>query len=110
MIERDFKTMVWMAHVAGELMPAAKQLRLEDTLKQFAAPLHEQVRVGRRDVAGQGWAGQAADGEGWAGEATDGEGGQERRAEGEERKGEDRRGSRFTAASGHAENACIAAC
>jgi predicted unusual protein kinase regulating ubiquinone biosynthesis (AarF/ABC1/UbiB family) len=42
-IERDFKTMVLLSHLAGEVFPAAKELRLEETLKQFAAPLHEQV-------------------------------------------------------------------
>ena len=59
-IERDFKTMVWLAHLAGEVFPAAKELRLEDTLKQFAAPLHEQVGergLGERRVGGGGgWA------------------------------------------------------
>jgi predicted unusual protein kinase regulating ubiquinone biosynthesis (AarF/ABC1/UbiB family) len=43
-IERDFQTMVWLAHLAGQLLPATRALRLDDTLKQFAAPLHEQVR------------------------------------------------------------------
>jgi predicted unusual protein kinase regulating ubiquinone biosynthesis (AarF/ABC1/UbiB family) len=46
-IERDFQTMVWLAHVAGQLLPAARSLRLDDTLKQFAAPLHEQVDLSR---------------------------------------------------------------
>ncbi len=41
-IERDFATMVWLAKLLT-LVPAARDLRLEDTLKQFAAPLHEQV-------------------------------------------------------------------
>jgi hypothetical protein len=44
-IERDFQTMVWLAHLAGQLLPATRALRLDDTLKQFAAPLHEQVRM-----------------------------------------------------------------
>jgi hypothetical protein len=44
-IERDFQTMVWLAHAAGQLLPATRALRLDDTLKQFAAPLHEQVRA-----------------------------------------------------------------
>lgn len=42
-IERDFKAMVWLAAAASKVFPAARQIRLEDTLKQFAAPLHEQV-------------------------------------------------------------------
>lgn len=42
-IERDFQTMVWVTHIAGQLFPSIRSLRLEDTLKQFAAPLHEQV-------------------------------------------------------------------
>jgi hypothetical protein len=74
MIERDFKTMVWMAHVAGELMPAAKQLRLEDTLKQFAAPLHEQVSVCRKAGEGRGQ-GREGDGAGRQGRAEGREGG-----------------------------------
>jgi aarF domain-containing kinase len=45
-IERDFLTMVWVAHVASQLFPSIRSLRLEETLKQFAAPLHEQVRRG----------------------------------------------------------------
>lgn len=49
-IERDFETMVWLAHVAGQLIPATRSLRLDDTLKQFAAPLHEQV--GQRHTHG----------------------------------------------------------
>jgi predicted unusual protein kinase regulating ubiquinone biosynthesis (AarF/ABC1/UbiB family) len=44
-IERDFQTMVWLAHLAGQMLPATRALRLDDTLKQFAAPLHEQVRA-----------------------------------------------------------------
>lgn len=43
-IERDFQTMVWLAHVATNCVPSLRSLRLDDTLKQFAAPLHEQVR------------------------------------------------------------------
>lgn len=35
--------MVWLARIAGKTIPAAKTLRLDETLKQFAAPLHEQV-------------------------------------------------------------------
>eukprot|EP00879_Flechtneria_rotunda_P008359 GHRR01008756.1.p1 GENE.GHRR01008756.1~~GHRR01008756.1.p1 ORF type:complete len:681 (+),score=254.61 GHRR01008756.1:243-2285(+) len=46
-IERDFATMVWLAHVAVQLAPAARSLRLDETLKQFAAPLHEQVDLSR---------------------------------------------------------------
>lgn len=65
-IERDFQTMVWVAHVATQLLPSIRSLRLEDTLKQFAAPLHEQVgrrhstaqcstaRHGRDQLSGQG--------------------------------------------------------
>ena len=34
--------MLWIAHVAS-FLPALQSLRLEDTLKQFAAPLKEQV-------------------------------------------------------------------
>lgn len=43
-IERDFQTMVWVTHITSQLFPSIRSLRLEDTLKQFAAPLHEQVR------------------------------------------------------------------
>eukprot|EP00882_Tetradesmus_deserticola_P025653 GHRQ01028197.1.p1 GENE.GHRQ01028197.1~~GHRQ01028197.1.p1 ORF type:complete len:196 (+),score=98.13 GHRQ01028197.1:411-998(+) len=39
--------MVWLAHLAGTLLPATRALRLDDTLKQFAAPLHEQVDLSR---------------------------------------------------------------
>ncbi|KAI8469109.1 MAG: hypothetical protein J3K34DRAFT_459528 [Monoraphidium minutum] len=46
-IERDFQAMVWLAGAAGALIPAARALRLEDTLKQFEAPLHEQVDLSR---------------------------------------------------------------
>lgn len=45
-IERDFKTMTWLAHTASALMPSLREFRLEDTLKQFEAPLHEQVGPG----------------------------------------------------------------
>jgi len=45
-ILRDFETMLWVAHVFSQL-PALKYLRLEDTLKQFAAPLKEQVDLAR---------------------------------------------------------------
>lgn len=41
-ILRDFRTMMWVAHVAAAL-PGLQNLRLEETLKQFAAPLREQV-------------------------------------------------------------------
>lgn len=41
-ILHDFETMLWIAHVAS-FLPALQSLRLEDTLKQFAAPLKEQV-------------------------------------------------------------------
>jgi hypothetical protein len=55
-IERDFQTMVWVTHVASQLFPSIRSLRLEDTLKQFAAPLHEQV--------GRGGEGRRAEGGG----------------------------------------------
>ncbi len=42
-IQRDFALMLRMARLL-EYFPAAKTLRLEDSLKQFAAPLREQVR------------------------------------------------------------------
>ena len=45
-IERDFALMVAAAKVA-EFIPALKALRLEESLKQFAAPLREQVDLGR---------------------------------------------------------------
>jgi len=45
-IERDFALMMATARVA-ELIPALKTLRLEESLKQFAAPLREQVDLGR---------------------------------------------------------------
>lgn len=45
-IERDFRAMVWLAATATRLFPALAGLRLEDTLKQFEAPLHEQARCG----------------------------------------------------------------
>ncbi len=41
-IARDFALMVAMAKVA-ELLPSMKRLRLQDSLRQFAAPLQEQV-------------------------------------------------------------------
>jgi hypothetical protein len=50
-IERDFETMVWVAHVATQLFPSIRSLRLEDTLKQFAAPLHEQVGVAQHSIS-----------------------------------------------------------
>lgn len=43
-IERDFALMMAAARVAAEL-PALQALRLEESLKQFAAPLREQVGV-----------------------------------------------------------------
>jgi len=45
-ILRDFATMVAVAGVVGRL-EALQHLRLEDTLKQFAAPLKEQVDLAR---------------------------------------------------------------
>ena len=42
-IECDFELMMWVAGLAGQL-PALAPLRLEESLKQFAAPLREQVR------------------------------------------------------------------
>lgn len=41
-IERDFSLMLWAAHVAANV-PGLAHLRLEDSLRQFAAPLREQV-------------------------------------------------------------------
>ena len=41
-IARDFEAMLWVAHLFAK-MSALEHLRLEDTLKQFAAPLKEQV-------------------------------------------------------------------
>lgn len=41
-ILRDFSLMMWVAHLASQV-PQLSHLRLEDTLKQFAAPLKEQV-------------------------------------------------------------------
>jgi hypothetical protein len=49
-IERDFGLMMAAARVA-EHLPALSALRLEESLKQFAAPLREQVG---RGVAGWG--------------------------------------------------------
>lgn len=45
-IERDFALMTAAAKVA-EFIPAIRELRLEESLKQFAAPLREQVDLGR---------------------------------------------------------------
>lgn len=45
-IERDFALMMKAAALAGQL-PALAGLRLEESLKQFAAPLREQVGAGR---------------------------------------------------------------
>ena len=42
-IQRDFALMMRMARIAS-LVPLVRELRLEDTLAQFAAPLREQVR------------------------------------------------------------------
>lgn len=41
-IQRDFALMMRMARIAS-LVPFIRELRLEDTLAQFAAPLREQV-------------------------------------------------------------------
>jgi aarF domain-containing kinase len=41
-ILRDFGLMVWVAHLAA-LVPALAALQIEETLKQFAAPLREQA-------------------------------------------------------------------
>lgn len=41
-ISRDFELMMAAASVA-ELLPSMKRLRLRDSLRQFAAPLQEQV-------------------------------------------------------------------
>ncbi|KAK9808945.1 hypothetical protein WJX72_006758 [[Myrmecia] bisecta] len=41
-IQRDFALMIRIAQVAG-LVPAIRKLHLEDSLRQFAAPLREQV-------------------------------------------------------------------
>jgi len=45
-IERDFSLMMAAARVANA-MPALRKLRLEESLKQFAAPLREQVDLAR---------------------------------------------------------------
>lgn len=45
-IERDFALMMAAARLAGKL-PALSTLRLEESLKQFAAPLREQVDLAR---------------------------------------------------------------
>lgn len=42
-IQRDFALMMWVANKL-EFFPAMRKLRLEESLKQFAAPLREQVR------------------------------------------------------------------
>ena len=42
-IARDFALMVRLARLAAWL-PATRDLRLDETLKQFAGPLREQVR------------------------------------------------------------------
>lgn len=44
-IERDFGAMMAAAALLPRLVPAAAALRLQDTLKQFAAPLREQVSL-----------------------------------------------------------------
>jgi len=41
-ISRDFELMMAAAQLA-ELFPSMKRLRLQDSLRQFAAPLQEQV-------------------------------------------------------------------
>ena len=46
-IERDFAVMSGAARWASAWVPGAAALRLEDTLKQFAAPLREQVDLSR---------------------------------------------------------------
>ena len=43
-IARDFALMMFVAR-AVSLLPGMRRLRLEDSLKQFAAPLTEQVRM-----------------------------------------------------------------
>lgn len=43
-IQRDFALMLRVAQWAS-LLPSLSQLRLEDSLKQFAAPLREQVSL-----------------------------------------------------------------
>ena len=45
-IIRDFATMLYVASLFSSL-PALAHLRLEETLKQFAAPLKEQVDLSR---------------------------------------------------------------
>ena len=42
-ISRDFELMMAAASVA-ELLPSMKRLRIRESLKQFAAPLQEQVQ------------------------------------------------------------------
>ena len=43
-IARDFSLMMFVARAVSWL-PGMRRLRLEDSLKQFAAPLTEQVRI-----------------------------------------------------------------
>ena len=43
-IQRDFALMLRLAHLAS-LLPAVRQLRLQETLAQFAAPLQEQISL-----------------------------------------------------------------
>ncbi len=43
-IQRDFALMMRMARIAS-IVPFIRELRLEDTLAQFAAPLREQVTI-----------------------------------------------------------------
>jgi ABC1 atypical kinase-like domain len=47
LITRDFGLMMWGAQLAS-LLPGTAHLRLEESLKQFAAPLREQVSGRRR--------------------------------------------------------------
>ena len=46
-ISRDFELMMAAASVA-EFLPSMRRLRIRESLKQFAAPLQEQVQDGRR--------------------------------------------------------------
>jgi hypothetical protein len=59
-IERDFQAMMWLASAASALFPSLRALRLEDTLKQFEAPLHEQVRPGAQRRGERDWGGGKA--------------------------------------------------
>ncbi len=43
-IQRDFALMLRLAQLAS-LLPAVRQMRLQETLAQFAAPLQEQVSL-----------------------------------------------------------------